>query len=56
VAEQDPGGGCAPSGRAPLPATGHAATLAPASSARTASGKSKASHHRQAPADSSLTN
>src|SRR5437016_4216024 len=52
VAGKDPGGGCAPSGRASLPATGYVATLAPASSARTASGKSEAFHHRQATADS----
>src|ERR1700738_4863017 len=30
LAEQDPGAGCAPSGRAPVPATGHSATLAQA--------------------------
>src|ERR1700687_1505827 len=41
-----------PSSRAPLPATGHTATPAPASSARTASGKSEAFHPRQATADS----
>jgi hypothetical protein len=37
------------SGRAPLPTTGHTATLAPASAARTASRKSEAFHHRGSP-------
>src|SRR3989442_1302089 len=38
--------------RATLPATRHAATLAPTSAARTASRESEASHHRQATEDS----
>src|SRR6202022_3541382 len=52
VAEQDPGGGGGPSGRASLPATGYAAAFATTSAARTASGKSETRHHRKATADS----
>src|SRR6266550_978097 len=52
VAGKDPGSRRPPARRATLPATGHAATRAPTSAARTASGESEASHHRQATEDS----
>src|SRR5207245_8787917 len=52
VAGKDPGSRRPPARRATLPATRHAATLAPTSAARTASRESEASHHRQATEDS----
>src|SRR5438309_8912171 len=52
VAVKDPGSRRPPARRATLPATRHAATLAPTSAARTASRESEASHHRQATEDS----
>src|SRR5437667_4476886 len=52
AAGKDPGSRRPPARRATLPATRHAATLAPTSAARTASRESEASHHRQATEDS----
>src|SRR5207249_5362432 len=52
VAGKDQGGRRPSAGRTTLPATGHAAALAPANAGRTAGGESKTYHHRQAPADS----
>jgi hypothetical protein len=46
VAGKNSRGRHSPPSRATLSATGHAATLAPASSARTADGESQACHHR----------
>src|SRR5262249_43219526 len=52
VAGKDPRGWRSSAGRTTVPATGHAATLAPGSSGRTTGGESQACHHRQATADS----
>src|SRR5579864_2252151 len=52
VAGKDQGSRCPSPRRTALPATGHAAALAPASTPRTIGGESKTSHHRQVTAGS----